>query len=84
MWDDFSFADIVGLVGSLLICGAYWAVSTRRTDPAGMRYQIPNLLGAAMVLVSLYFRPNLGAIVVEAVWLVVAAAAICRALLKRT
>lgn len=83
MWQDFTLVDVVGVVGSLLICMAYLGVSLRRVAPDGLAYQGANALGAAMLLVSLYFRPNPGAIVIEAVWLTIALFAIGRLLLGR-
>jgi len=83
MWDDFTFLDFVGVVGSLLICAAYLAVSLRRVDPEGFRFHIVNASGSILLLVSLYFRPNPGAILIEVLWLAIAAMGIGRALLKR-
>jgi len=83
MWNDFTYLDFLGIVGSLLICGAYLAVSLKRLDPEGFPYQIANAIGSIMLLISLYFRPNPGAIVIEALWLAIAGFAICRAFLRR-
>jgi hypothetical protein len=83
MWNDFTFLDFVGVIGSVLICGAYLAVSLKRLDPEGLRYQSANAAGSIMLLISLYFRPNPGAILIEVLWLAIASFAICRALLRR-
>jgi hypothetical protein len=83
MWNDFTSLDLVGVVGSLIICAAYLAVSLKRVDPAGIPFQAANGSGAVMLLISLYFRPNPGAIVIEVLWLAIAAFAIGRALLRR-
>ncbi len=83
MWNDFTLLDFVGVVGSLIICAAYLAVSLKRVDPEGIPFQATNGSGAIMLLISLYFRPNPGAIVIEVLWLAIAAFAIGRALLKR-
>jgi hypothetical protein len=83
MWDDFTFMDFIGVIGSLLICAAYLLVSLRRVDPEGFRYHIVNAAGAILLLVSLYFRPNPGAVLIEAFWLAIAGMGIGRAFLKR-
>lgn len=83
MWQAFDLLDLVGVIGALTICAAYLAVSIRRLDPEGFRYQGANALGSVLLLVSLYFRPNPGAIVIEVIWLTIALFAIGRALLKR-
>jgi hypothetical protein len=83
MWNDFTLLDFVGVVGSLIICAAYLAVSLKRVDPEGIPFQAANGSGAVMLLISLYFRPNPGAIVIEVLWLAIAGFAIGRALLLR-
>jgi hypothetical protein len=83
MWNDFTFLDFVGVVGSLIICAAYLAVSLKRVDPEGIPFQSANGSGAILLLISLWFRPNPGAIVIEVLWLAIAAFAIARALLLK-
>lgn len=83
MWNDFTFLDFVGVVGSLLICAAYLAVSLQRVNPEGFPFHIANASGSIMLLISLYFRPNPGAILIEVLWLAIAGFGIARALLKR-
>jgi len=83
MWSEFTFMDFVGVVGSLLICTGYGAVSFRRMNPEGLPYQLLNITGAILLLASLYFRPNAGAILIEAIWLVIALAALIRILRRR-
>ena len=62
MFEDFSFTDAVGLIGALTICSAYGAVSAGRLDATRLPYQVMNLAGSGLLLVSLYFKPNPGAI----------------------
>lgn len=83
MGEGYDIIDLVGVIGALTICAAYLAVSVRRLDPEGFRYQGANALGSILLLISLYFRPNPGAILIEAIWLAIALFAIGRALLKR-
>ena len=83
MWNDFTLLDLVGIVGSLIICTAYLAVSLKRVDPEGIPFQSANGSGAILLLISLWYRPNPGAIVIEVLWLAIAGFAIGRALLKR-
>ena len=37
-----------------------------------------NLIGALMILLSLYYRPNAGAILIEVLWVVIAIASLTR------
>lgn len=79
----FTLIDVLGVTGALLICAAYFAVSVRRVDPEGVVYQGANALGSALLLVSLWFRPNPGAIVIEALWLAIALFALARVWMRR-
>jgi len=83
MWTDFTIFDFIGILGSLIISAAYLAVSLKWVDPEGIPFQAANGSGAILLLISLYFRPNAGAIVIEVLWLAIAGFAISRALLKR-
>lgn len=83
MWADFTFLDFVGVVGSLMICAAYLAVSLRRVTPEGFAFHIVNAAGSILLLLSLWFRPNPGAILIEVLWLAIAGFGIARALMHR-
>lgn len=78
MLNDFTFTDAVGVVGSLMICSAYWAVTRGRLDAEAVPYNIVNLGGATLLLISLYFRPNPGAILIEVLWVAIALTALLR------
>ncbi len=83
MWTDFTFLDFVGVVGSLVICAAYLMVSLGRVNPEGFSFHIVNASGSILLLVSLHFRPNPGAILIEVLWLAIAGFGIARAILRR-
>jgi hypothetical protein len=84
MWGEFSVADAIGSVGALMLCVAYFRVSRRQVDPDGLNYHLMNLAGSALLLVSLWFRPNPGAILIEAVWAAIALTALLRLCARRT
>ena len=83
MFADFSFSDVLGLIGSLVICSAYLAVSLGRINAERLPYQLINISGAVLLLISLYYRPNLGAITIEVLWITIAVIAIARIYLRR-
>ncbi len=83
MWGDFSVPDAIGSVGALMLCAAYFLVSRRQVDPEGLPYQLLNLFGSALLLVSLWFRPNPGAILIEVIWAAIALTALVRILRRR-
>ena len=49
------------------------------------RLLVPTVLvGAVLLLVSLWYRPNPGAILIEVIWAAIALAALARLLLRRS
>jgi hypothetical protein len=83
MWDDLTVPDAIGSVGALMLCAGYFLVSRRRVDPEGFSYQLMNLAGSVLLLVSLWFRPNPGAILIELIWAAIASSALVRILRRR-
>lgn len=83
MLADLTLMDLVGVVGSLTICSGYFAVSTGRMDAERAPYHWLNLSGAALLLLSLYFRPNPGAILIEVIWAAIALWSLARILRRR-
>ncbi|KNG94203.1 CBU_0592 family membrane protein [Pseudaestuariivita atlantica] len=69
---DFTVADWIGVAGSFTIAGAYLAVTRGWVDAARPTFHLINLSGAVMILFSLYFRPNPGAILIEVLWVAIA------------
>ena len=71
MLNDLTLIDYIGISGSLVIAGAYLAVSRGWVDAAKPAFHILNLIGAGLILTSLYDRPNPGAIVIEVLWVMI-------------
>ena len=84
MLADLTLIDGIGVIGSLLICSAYLAVSNAWMSADQWRYQALNLVGSGLLLVSLYFRPNPGAIVIEVLWAAIAIMSLARIWRGRT
>ncbi|MEX3009284.1 hypothetical protein [Hoeflea sp. TYP-13] len=75
---DLTFIDWVGIVGSFLIAGAYLAVSRAWVSAERPAFHLINLGGAFMILVSLWYRPNAGAILIELLWMGIAILSLLR------
>ena len=75
--------DWLGVLGSLIIAGAYLAVSRAWVNAEKPAFNLLNLIGAALILLSLYYRPNAGAIMIEVLWILIAVFALARYLLAR-
>jgi hypothetical protein len=64
--------DIVGLVGAVVILGAYAAVQMERLDARSWTALALNFAGASFILLSMIKAFNLSAAVVEGCWALVA------------
>ena len=78
MLGEMTLIDWVGVLGSFVIAGAYLAVTRGWVDAARPAFNLLNLAGAAMILSSLWYRPNAGAILIEVLWVGIALMALLR------
>ena len=75
----FDWANLVGLLGSALFVGAFaYANAAARLNK--LAFNIANLLGAVLLLISLSVHFNLAAFVLELAWAAIALWGIVRAL----
>lgn len=75
-------ATVIGLIGSAIVLAAFaYANSTEKMDP--LRFNMMNLAGAALLMISLSVQFNLAAFVLEAAWAAIALWGIARALKRR-
>lgn len=63
--------DLVGYVGVALCLLAYALLQTGKVAPTAPAYSALNGFGAIGILISLWFDPNLPAIVMEGLWLLI-------------
>lgn len=75
--------DIAGLVGVMIMLGAYAGAQARRLDPVKAPALTMNLVGAGLVMLSLTRNFNLSAFIMEAAWACVAAYGLIRLILRR-
>ena len=83
MLSDLTLLDLIGVVGSFMIAGAYFAVSSKKMDAERPPFHLLNLAGASLILMSLYDRPNAGAIMIEVLWVGIGLYALARYFLAR-
>jgi len=62
-------SDTIGMLGTFLVVLAYYLLQLERTDPKGLAYNLINLLGATLLLISLCFSFNLASFVIEIFWI---------------
>ncbi len=78
-----SLPDAAGLVGVLLILAAYAGAQAGRLEPRRAPALLMNLAGASLIILSLAFRFNLSAFLMEAAWAVVAIFGLIRLAVRR-
>jgi predicted membrane protein len=61
--------DTIGMLGTMLVVLAYYLLQLERTDPKGLTYNLINLVGAILLLISLCFHFNLASFVIEIFWI---------------
>ena len=74
--------NVIGLIGSALFIAAF-AYANLATQLNKVAFNLANIVGAALLLVSLSISFNLASFVLEAVWGAIAAVGLMSALLKR-
>lgn len=76
------WANIVGLLGSVLFIGAFaYANQARQLDK--LLFNGVNLIGAVLLLTSLAVHFNLAAFVLEVAWAVIALLGLVKAIIAR-
>ena len=75
--------DWLGVLGSIVIASAYLAVTRGWVAAERPFFNVMNLIGAGLILWSLYYRPNAGAILIEVLWVAIAVTALLRWAVRR-
>lgn len=66
-----AFTDVIGFAGATVIIAAYFANQQRWLRSEDWRYPLANLVGSALILVSLYFEWNFPSVVIELFWIAI-------------
>lgn len=67
------FSDFIGIVGVILILITYLLLQMEKLSPQSLSYSVGNLIGAILILCSLYYNWNLSSVVIEIAWLIISA-----------
>ncbi len=62
-------ADIIGMMGTGLVVGAFFLLQLNKVSPKGLVYNLMNLIGALFLLFSLCINFNLASFVIEIFWI---------------
>ncbi len=80
---DYSWFDLVGNIGVLLMVIAYLLLQLEKMSSSAVTYLLLNAIGATLVLISLKFRFNLSAVLMEAFWLLISLYGLTRSLFSK-
>lgn len=61
--------DVIGMMGTFLVVGAFLFMQLGKLDPKGFQYNFMNLSGAILLLISLTYNFNLASFVIEIFWI---------------
>jgi hypothetical protein len=75
--------ELAGFLGAAIIVVAYFAMQQRWLDALDWRFPAANLLGALLILVSLWFDWNFPSVVIEVFWALISLMGLGRSLVER-
>ena len=75
--------DVVGFLGAGLLIAAYFANQQRWLRSDDWRFPLANLVGALLILISLYFEWNFPSVVIEVFWITISLWGIGKSLGRR-
>ncbi len=78
-FEGLAWHDLTGLLGVILVLLAYFGLQAGRMRGDGFVYQLMNLIGALLILLSLANNFNLSAAVVELSWVIITVYGMIRA-----
>ena len=80
---NYPLHDVIGNLGVILIVGSYFLVQIGKMSANSFGYTSSNGLGAAFIMVSLYFNFNLSAFVIEVFWILISLVGMVRIYLQK-
>ena len=80
---DYGWFDVVGNIGVLMMVIAYLLLQLEKLSGSSVSYLLLNAVGAILVMISLLFRFNFSAFLMEAFWLLISLYGLTRTLLSK-
>jgi hypothetical protein len=80
---NLTWFDLAGFIGVLMIVIAYLLLQLDKLPSSSLSYSLLNAAGALLIIVSLVFRFNLSAFIVEVFWLLISLFGLTRSLVSR-
>ena len=63
--------QVIGFIGMLFIVYAYLLLQIKKYTITSFSYQVLNLVGAILLLISLFVHFNLGSFIIEVFWIII-------------
>lgn len=63
--------QIIGFIGMVCVVYAYFLLQINKIDQKSLKFQLINLVGAILLLISLCVHFNLGSFVIEVFWILI-------------
>lgn len=76
-------ANILGIIGVFLVLLAYVLLQIDKMKAAWISYSLLNALGSGLILISLYFYPNLASCVIEVAWFIISVYGLIKSIYKK-
>lgn len=73
-------AEIIGVIGVLLVVSAYFLISSGRLEAYTVRYHSLNLVGSLGILFSVFYYWNLSTLLIQCIWIAISLYGLWRAL----
>lgn len=67
----FDIYQVIGFIGMLFIVWAYFLLQAGKNGIDSLYYQLLNLIGAVLLLISLFVHFNLGSFIIEVFWIII-------------
>jgi len=81
---DIVFHDIVGTFGVVLILLCYFLIQVGKLTAENLSYSVINMVGASLILFSLYFEFNFASVLIEGFWVIISLIGISRYYMNST
>jgi len=64
----YTWSDFIGNIGVVLIIVAFYLNVAEKIKSTDRSYNLLNLIGSILLLISLIYKPNLSNIIIEIIW----------------
>jgi len=81
---NYSWYDVAGNIGVLMIVVAYLLLQLEKLTSSAVSFLLLNAVGALLVIVSLLFQFNLSAFLMEVFWLLISLFGLAKQLFVKT